>query len=142
MVEPRRFEVNFVFEEGKKIVVMLGGPDGNPLPNLSYEVIIGDDTHQGTTSSEGLATESIKDENIDKITIKWDAGGSMRERVYYLEGDDFDDEEGQSHRISNMFFSRPGLKELLEDEFKQIDEYDIQDMEEYKKSIQQLIDLC
>ena len=71
MVEPKRFEVNFVFEEGKKIIVMLGGLDGNPLPNLSYEVIIGDDTHQGTTSSEGLATESIKDENIDKITIKY-----------------------------------------------------------------------
>jgi len=128
-------------EEAKKIVFMLGEVDGNPLANFSYNVTIGRETREGTTSSKGLVTEPIDDTSIDKIIFKWEASG-QRERTYYLEKNDFDTDEGQSHRISNLFFARPGLGDLLEKELKRIDEYEVPEMAEYKKAIERLTNLC
>ena len=123
------------------ILFMLGGVDGNPLANFSYNVTIGKETREGRTSSKGLVTETIDDTSIDEITFEWEAS-PPRERTYYLEKNDFNTDEGQSHRISNLFFAKPGLRDLLEKELKRIDEYEVPEMEEYKKAVKQLINLC
>lgn len=125
--------------EGEDIMFVLGGLDGKPLKNHPYEVTISGETKSGTTSSEGLVTETITDESVTEVVFKWDIAGEKKERTYYIEKDDYDTSEGLIHRLKNLIFGNPGFKDELEKELDRLAEYDFDELEYYQEPLKNLM---